>query len=121
MANESASLYHESAKEWDQIFDRLSSDVNDYKVLCHRMKAKLETFKKERFDLRRNHEDSLRGIATAYNRNRTQLFTVMDEMELAIHDMKNGIEKRSVKQISFMSQLEKDMDFALSEVVQGSG
>jgi hypothetical protein len=36
-------------------------------------------------------------IASAYNKGRTQLFTVMDELELAVHDQKNGLEKRNVK------------------------
>ena len=58
---------------------------------------KLETIRRDRFDLRRNHEDTLMDIASAYNKGRTQLFTVMDELEFAMHYLKNGIEKRNVK------------------------
>ena len=80
------------------------------------MKSKLETIKRDRFDQRRNHEDTLMDIASAYNKGRTQLFTVMDELELAMHDLKHGIEKRNVKQMSYITQIEKDIDETISEV-----
>ena len=59
-------------------------------------------------------------IASAYNKGRTQLFTVMDELELAMHDLKHGIEKRNVKQISYLTQIEKDIDETISEVLPNS-
>ena len=37
-------------------------------------------------------------------------------MELAIHDLKIGIEKRNVKQSNYMTQLERDMEDVLTEV-----
>jgi hypothetical protein len=90
-------LFKESNNDWDTIIDILTTEVNEYKHLCNRMKTKLESIKKDRFDQRRNHEDTLMDIASAYNKGRTQLFTVMDEIELAMHDLKHGIEKRNVK------------------------
>ena len=45
----------------------------------------------------------------------------MDEMELAIHDMKHGIEKRNVKQLGYMTQLDRDMEDMLSDFISKSG
>jgi hypothetical protein len=42
--------------------------------------------------IQRDHEETLKNIASAYNQNRTQLFTVIDDWELAVHQLKNGIE-----------------------------
>ena len=57
------------------------------------------------------------NISSAYNKNRTQYFTMIDEIELAIHETKNTIEKRNVKQQSYMTVLERDIDDVLSEAV----
>jgi len=44
----------------------------------------------------------------------------MDELELAMHDLKHGIEKRNVKQMSYLTQIEKDIDETISEVLPNS-
>lgn len=56
-------------------------------------------------------------IASAYNKGRTQLFTVMDEIELAMHYLKNGIEKRNIKQISYITHIDQDIDEAFSDLL----
>jgi len=71
LANQASELYSSSIVDWDSIIDHLTSDVNEYKSVCHRMKSKLDLTRKDRFDQRRYHEDTLKDIASAYNKNRT--------------------------------------------------
>jgi hypothetical protein len=61
------------------------------------MKFKLESKLKNFVIERRDQEDSLKNMASAYNKNRTVAFGVIDWMELAVHDFKYGMEKRNVK------------------------
>jgi hypothetical protein len=50
LVNQSTTLFQESTDEWNLIVDQLSSDMNDFKVLSHRMKARLEQIKKDKYD-----------------------------------------------------------------------
>jgi hypothetical protein len=45
----------------------MTNDINDYKALCQKMKIKLESKVKNFFIERRDQEDSLKNMASAYN------------------------------------------------------
>lgn len=87
-------MFSSSSHDWDEIVDNLTQDLHHYKFMSQRLKSKIEDIKRLE---RRHHEDNLKDIASAYNKNRTQMFNVIDEIELSIHDHKNAIEKRNVK------------------------
>jgi hypothetical protein len=74
--------------------------MHQYKNVIHRLKNKIDSIKKAE---RRHHEDTLKDIATAYHKNSTQMFNDLSEIELSIHDCKYAIEKRNIKQLSYMS------------------
>lgn len=80
--------------------DILSNEMHHYKNLIHRLKSKIDSIKRVE---RRHHEDTLKDIATAYHKNSTQMFNDLSEIELSIHDCKYAIEKRNIKQLSYMS------------------
>jgi hypothetical protein len=61
-------MMSQSSHEWDEIVDTLTSDLQHYKHLCQRLKSKVEDIKRLE---RRHHEDTLKDIASAYNKNRT--------------------------------------------------
>ena len=109
-------MFEAQSKEWDEIVDTLSTEMHHFKSLSAKLKAKVDDIKRVE---RRHHEDTLKDIATAYNKNRTQMFNDISEIELSIHDCKNAIEKRNVKQLTYMTQFDKDIlitiDDALSE------
>jgi hypothetical protein len=59
-------------------------------------------------------------MARAYDKNRSQMFSVMDEMELAVHGLKNAREKMNVKHLGNLTHVEKEMD-DLYGFLSGSG
>ncbi len=77
------------------------------------MRDKLEMTRKHRYDQRRNHEQELKGIATAYNKSRTQMFTHMDEKEIAMHELKMGIERMNAVKRKEVGLMERDLEEAV--------
>lgn len=75
-----------------------------------KLRDNLEALKKATSQQKRNHEDTLMSIASAYNQNRTQFYTVIDEWELAVHQLKGWAERRSVQQVGYMTQMERDLE-----------
>lgn len=51
-------------------------------------------------------------MAKAYDKNRTQMFAAINDMELAVHDLKNAREKLNVKHLGNMNHVEKEMEEA---------
>lgn len=96
-------MFQLQSQGWDSIVDTLSNQLYHYKSLIHRLKTKIGSIKRVE---RRNHEDTLKDIATAYQKNSAQMFNDLSEIELSIHDCKYAIEKRNIKQLSYMSKFD---------------
>jgi hypothetical protein len=92
LVNEASEMHQEASNDWNSIVDSLNSDLNESKAHCQNLKERLQSIRNDRLFIQRDHEETLKNIASAYNQNRTQLFTVIDDWELAVHQLKNGIE-----------------------------
>lgn len=85
--------------------------------MLQKLETRLEGFRKERFTQRKHHEDTLMDIATAYNQNRTQILQVMDEMQHSVSHLKIGLKDRNSKQQNYMTQLRRDIDDVLCDLM----
>lgn len=61
-------MFTEQSQEWDAIVDTLSNEMHHYKSMIARLKSKIDSIKRVE---RRCHEDTLKDIATAYQKNST--------------------------------------------------
>ena len=90
-------MHEEETEQWTGLADHLNSELNTSKFEVEKLRKRLDSLLVDKLHSKRNHESTLRDIASSYNQNRTQLFTDMDDMELAMHSLKHEIEKKKIK------------------------
>ncbi len=71
LVNEASEMHQEASNDWNSIVDSLYSDLNESKAHCQNLKERLQSIRNDRLFMQRDHEETLKNIASAYNQNRT--------------------------------------------------
>lgn len=59
-------------------------------------------------------------IANVYDKNRTQMHSFMDEIELVVHEFKHAREKMNLKHLGTMTTVEKEMELLCDSALRSA-
>jgi hypothetical protein len=119
--------------------DRVQAEVMKWKSRCQRLNSKVadqiksEGKRRSRVgkqshsqcntinrDERSVLQQSWIDIANVYDKNRTQMNSFMDELELAVHEFKHAREKLNVKHLGTMTTVEKEMELLCDSALRSA-
>lgn len=60
--------------------------------------------------MNKNYENTLKEIGKIYDKNRTQMFSILDDLEIKAIKFRDANERRNIKKIGMIQNYEKEME-----------
>ncbi|CDW81983.1 UNKNOWN [Stylonychia lemnae] len=110
--------------EWDDLLSNLASDIQKFKKRCKVLQHKIDFAKQKKHtdsELNAQFQRSLKDIDQVYEKNRTQIFSIMDKIEnVAVNELVQARHKLNHKYLGNLKLVEREME-EMCDVFSQSG